>query len=107
MEGIAVHHNTLLKKEADKVRETESKWCEEVAQCQALQKAVKEWEEQLAKAHLEYEDRVHREEAKRVALEAQLQAMPNTSTDFTPHPTPQDRSTQSSTHGSRSSHRSR
>ena len=65
-------HSTLLKEEADKVQETEAKWREEVAQQQALQKSVKEREEQLAKARLEYEDKVRKEEARRVALEDQL-----------------------------------
>ena len=72
MKGIAIHHNTLLKEEADKVREAEAKWQKEAAQHQALQKSVKEREEQLAKTRLEYEDRVRQEEAKRFALEARL-----------------------------------
>ena len=76
LQGQATRHSTLLKEEADKVRETEAKWREEVAQWQALQKSVKEREEQLAKARLEYEDKVCKEEARRVALEDQLRTIP-------------------------------
>ena len=106
MNGIAIHHNTLLKEEADKVREAEAKWHEEAAQCQALQKSVKEWEEQLVKVHLKYEDRVWQEEAKRIALEAQLQAIPNRSMDSN-HSIPRDRGTRYNNQGSRSSRHSR
>ena len=56
-----------------------------------MQKSVKEQEEQLAKAGLEYEDRVHREEARRVALEDQLQAIPPAPQNVNPQPTPMDR----------------
>ena len=106
MKGIAIHHNTLLKKEADKAKEAQLKWREEAAQCQALQQSVKDWEEKLAKTRLEYEDRVRREQAKRIALEAQLQAIPNTSMDSNPHSTPQGRGTQPNNQGSRSSRHS-
>ena len=45
MKGIAIHHNTLLKEEADKAKEAQLKWREEAAQRQALQQSVKDWEE--------------------------------------------------------------
>ena len=57
----------------------------------------------MAKTRLEYEDRVHWEQAKRIALEAQLQAIPNTSMDSNPHSTPQGRGTQPNNQGSQSS----
>ena len=79
LQGQATRHSTLLKEEAAKVRETEAKWREEVAQRQALQKSVKEREEQLAKARLEYEDKVHREEARRVALGRSTPSYPSCS----------------------------
>ena len=106
MKGIAIHHNTLLKEEADKAKEAQLKWREEAAQRQALQQSVKDWEEQLAKTHLEYEDRVRWEQAKRIAVEAQLQAIPHTSMDSNPRSTPQGRGTQPNNQGSRSSRHS-
>ena len=92
--------------ETARVRELEQKWREEAAQRQTLQNSIRKWEEQLARTRLEYEDRVRQEEIRRVALEAQLQAViPATPSNITQQ-TPRDRGNQSSNHGSRTSRHS-
>ena len=101
------YHDTLTGEETARVRELEQKWREEAAQRQTLQNSVREREEQLARTRLEYEDRVRQEEIRRAALEAQLQAVvPDTPSNINQQ-TPRDRGTQSSDHGSRTSHHSR
>ena len=100
------YHDTLMGEETARVQELEQKWQEEAAQRQTLQNSIREWEEQLARTRLEYEDRVRQEEIRRVALEAQLQTViPATPSNITQQ-TPRDRGNQSSDHGSQSSRHS-